>query len=328
MQVVVVTGASAGIGRSTALAFARQGAAVGLVARNEKALAAVKAEAEAAGGKACIFPCDVSENGQLEEAAAAIEAAFGPIDIWVNSAMVTVFSTFDEVSTEEFRRVTDVTYHGFVLGTKAALKRMKPRNRGHIIQIGSALSSRSIPLQSAYCGAKHAIRGFTDSLRSELIHEKCAVQISLIQLPAFNTPQFSWARVYMEKAPQPLPPIHSPELAAQAVLWAVEHPQREMWVGWPVWQAMIGQKLFPGLLDHYMAKKAWDGQLSDAFPAHDRVDNLFDSPNEGHHERGPFTDLEITQKPILWQVPNQNFWVNSAATVLLTLAFLLGIWVG
>lgn len=324
MRVIAITGASGGIGRATALAFARQGAAIGLIARNKAALEEVKADVESTGGKALVLPCDVSEDRALETAAQTIEETFGPLNIWINSAMVTVFGKVEDINGEEFRRVTDVTYHGTVLGTMAALKRMKSRNRGHIIQIGSALSYRSIPLQSAYCGAKHAIRGFTDALRSELIHEKSAIELSMIQLPAFNTPQFGWARLHVDKQPQSLPPIHDPNLAAEAVVWTAEHPQREVWVGWPTWQAILGQKFFPGLLDRYMAKKAWSGQLTDQAPPPNRPDNLFTPTQKGYAVKGPLTDKEITEKPKLWQVPNQNFWINSAGFGLIILGFLLG----
>jgi short-subunit dehydrogenase len=328
MKIIAITGASGGIGRATALAFAKQGAAIGLIARNKAALEEVKAEVESVGGKALVLPCDVSEDGALEAAAQTIEETLGPLDIWINSAMVTVFGKVEDISGEEYRRVTDVTYHGTVLGTMAALKRMKSRNRGHIIQIGSALSYRSIPLQSAYCGAKHAIRGFTDALRSELIHEKSAIELSMIQLPAFNTPQFSWARLHIDKQPQSLPPIHDPNLAAEVVLWTAEHPQREVWVGWPTWQAVLGQKVFPGLLDRYMAKKAWSGQLTDQAPSPDRPDNLFTPADKGYAVKGSLTDKEITEKPKLWQVPNQNFWINSAGFGLIFLGFLLGLLLG
>lgn len=328
MSTVVITGASAGIGRATAKAFARHGFRVGLIARSEAALEELKIEIEQAGGQAIALACDVSNSDALEDAAERVEQLFGAITIWINSAMVTVFSEVKNIRPEEFQRVTDVTYHGFVFGTMVALKRMRPRNKGHIIQIGSALAYRAIPLQSAYCGAKHAIKGFTDSLRAELIHEKSAINISMVQLPAFNTPQFIWARNHTAHKPQPLPPIHDPALAAEAILWTAENPQREVWVGWPSWKAIIGQKLFPGFLDHYVAKIAWSGQFTNAAPDPQSPDNLFATAEHLHSEQGPFSNRTITEKPRLWQVRNQNFWINGAAVILLLATFLLGLILG
>lgn len=328
MNVVAVTGASAGIGRAIAEEFARRGAKVGLIARNVNALDEVRASIEMAGGQALVLPCDVSKNEEIEAAAERLEQSFGAIDVWVNCAMVTVFSKLWDIQPEEYQRVTDVTYHGYVFATMAALKRMRARNKGHIIQVGSALSYRAIPLQSAYCGAKFAIRGFTDSLRSELIHEDIAVTLSMVQLPAFNTPQFSWARNHMRKDPQPLPPIHDPVLAAEAVVWAAENPQREVWVGWPTWKAILGNKLFPGFLDSYLASKAWRGQMTSDMARADRPDNLFTTLENHHSVYGPFKDITITEKPMLWQVKNQNFWINGTASVLLICAFLLGLILG
>lgn len=328
MQTVAVTGASAGVGRAVAKAFAKEGARVGLLARSASALNEVKAEIMQAGGQALAIPCDVSNSYAVEGAAAQLEEAFGPIDIWVNCAMVTVFSQTKDMRPEEFQRVTDVTYHGFVFGTMAALKSMLPRNSGHIIQIGSALAYRAIPLQSAYCGAKHAIRGFTDSLRAELIHERIGINISMVQLPAFNTPQFSWARNHMKWKPQPLPPIHDPALAADAIVWTAKNPQREVWVGLPTWKAIVGHKLLPGFLDRYVASTAWEGQFTDVPADPQSRHNLYDSIDELHSDQGPFSDKTITKKPILWQVRNHNFWVNGAAFTLLVAAFLLGLVLG
>ncbi|MGQ9424329.1 SDR family oxidoreductase [Gilvimarinus sp. F26214L] len=328
MQVVAVTGASAGIGRAIAKAFAREGARVGLIARSASALNEVHAEIKMAGGEALALPCDVSDRQAVESATDRIEKELGEIDIWVNCAMLTVFSRAVDIEPDEYRRVTDVTYHGYVHGTTAALKRMTPRNRGHIIQVGSALSYRSIPLQSAYCGAKHAVRGFSDSLRSELIHEGIQVEVSMVQLPAFNTPQFLWGRSHLDQKPQPLPPIHGPALAAEAIVWTAKNPQREVWVGWPSWQAILGNKLLPGFLDRYMAKKAWEGQFTgEKAPPHS-PDNLFQTIDALHSEQGPFSDRSISRKPILWHVKNQNFWVNGAGFLLLLAVFLLGLVLG
>lgn len=328
MQTVAVTGASAGIGRAIAKAFAKEGAQVGIIARSASALEQVKQEIVQAGGKALVLPCDVSNSEAIDAAATRLEEEFGPIDVWVNCAMVTVFSAIRDISPAEYQRVTDVTYHGSVYGSMAALKRMRNRNKGHIIQVGSALSYRSIPLQSAYCGAKHAMRGFTDSLRSELIHEKVNIDVSMIQLPAFNTPQFMWGRNHMGKKPQPLPPIHDPALAAEAVVWAAKNPQREVWVGVPSWKSIIGHKLFPGFLDRYVARKAWEGQFAGDDKDPTSPNNLFETVEHLHAEHGPFSDRTITKKPMLWQVKNQNFWINGAAFAVVFAAFLLGMIVG
>ena len=275
-RVVVVTGASAGVGRATARAFAATGAAVGLIARGRDGLEAARQEIEAAGGRALVLPCDVADAAQVEAAAARVEAELGPIDVWINNAMVTVFGPVHAIDPADFRRVTEVTYLGTVYGTLAALKRMQARGRGSIIQVGSALAYRSIPLQSAYCAAKAATRGFTDALRCELIHERCQVRLTMVQLSAFNTPQFDWARSTMQRKPQPVSPIFQPELAAQAIVWTVEHPRRELWVGWPAVQAILGQRALPGLLDRMMARRAWGGQLTEERVAADRPDNLYD----------------------------------------------------
>lgn len=328
MPTVAVTGASAGIGRAIAKAFAIDGAKVGLIARSENALNQVKHDIEQAGGAALVLPCDVSDSAAVEAAAEQLEQTFGDIEVWINCAMVTVFSPLKDITPAEYQRVTDVTYHGCVYGSMAALKRMRQRKKGHIIQVGSALSYRSIPLQSAYCGAKHAMRGFTDSLRSELIHEKMPIDISMVQLPAFNTPQFLWGCNHTSKKPQPLPPIHDPALAAQAIVWTAKNPQREVWVGVPSWKSIIGQKLFPGFLDRYVARKAWEGQFTDSDSDPQQAHNLFDPVEKFHSEHGPFADRTITKQPMLWQVKNQNFWINGTAFALYFAVFLLGLILG
>jgi NAD(P)-dependent dehydrogenase (short-subunit alcohol dehydrogenase family) len=327
-QTIAVTGASAGIGRAIAKAFAAEGARVGLIARSAAALNEVKAEIEQAGGQALVLPGDVSQSEAVEAAADRIEAVFGPIDIWINCAMVTVFSPFQDIHPEEYRRVTEVTYHGAVFGSMAALKRMLPRRRGHIIQVGSALSYRAIPLQSAYCGAKYAVRGFSDSLRAELIHQKVPIDVSIVQLPAFNTPQFIWARNHTAFKPQPLPPIYAPALAARAVLWTARNPQREVWVGWSSWKAILGQKVFPGFLDRYVASTAWEGQFSDPRVGPAGPDNLFKTVDHLHSEEGPFADRTLEKMPRLWHVKNHNFWINGAVFALLFAIFLLGFILG
>lgn len=262
LPVVVITGSSAGLGRAIAHAFARKGAKIGLLARNPEALNAARSECEALGGKAIALPTDVSDADAVEEAASRVEAEFGPIDIWVNDAMVSVFSPVKEMEASDYRRVTEVLYLGFVHGTLSALKRMLPRDRGTIIQIGSALSYRSIPLQSAYCACKHAINGFTDSLRCELYHDHSNVRITTVQMPAMNTIQFDWVKNRMPHMTQPVPPIFEPEVTAQVVVAAgfATRPRREYWVGMPTVTAILGQKIIPGLLDRYLGKTGYKGQ--------------------------------------------------------------------
>ncbi len=273
--VVVVTGASAGVGRATARASPAVGADVGLLARGAEGLEAAAKEVEAWGGRAAIAPVDVSIPQRVEEAAGKIERELGPIDVWVNNAMVTVMSPIAETTSEEFRRVTEVTYLGAVHGTLAALRRMRPRDRGVIVQVGSALSYRAIPLQSAYCAAKHALRGFTDSLRCELMHEKSGVHVTMVQLPALNTPQFEWSRIRFARQPQPVPPIYQPEVAAEAIVFAAGARRREVWVGGPNALLMLGNKIAPALGDLYLARTGFDSQFTDepADPA--RPDDLY-----------------------------------------------------
>jgi short-subunit dehydrogenase len=274
-KVVVVTGASAGVGRATVREFARQKAHIGLIARGEERLESARREVEEAGGKALVLPADVADPDEVEKAAERAESELGPIDIWVNDAMTTIFAPFVEITPAEFKRATEVTYLGCVYGTLSALKRMKPRNRGTILQVGSALAYRSIPLQSPYCGAKHAIVGFTDSIRSELIHDHSRVHLTMVHLPAMNTPQFSWCRTRLPLHPQPVPPIFQPEVGARAIVWAAEHNRREVYVGWPTVKAIYGQELLPGYADRYLAENAYEGQeTSQPVTAH-RSDNLF-----------------------------------------------------
>ncbi|HEV2764676.1 MAG TPA: SDR family oxidoreductase, partial [Pyrinomonadaceae bacterium] len=262
-EVVVVTGASAGVGRAVARAFAREGACVGLLARGPDGLEAARREVEELGGRALVLPLDVAEAEAVERAAEAVEREFGPIDVWVNNAMVSVFSPVREMRPEEYKRVTEVTYLGYVYGTLAALKRMLPRDRGVIVQVGSALAYRGIPLQSAYCAAKHAIQGFVDSLRCELIHDGSNVRVTMVQLPAMNTPQFSWVKSRLPNRPQPVPPIYQPEVGAEAVLFAARNDRREMYVGYPTVEAIVGDKVAPAFADKYLAKNAYDAQQTD-----------------------------------------------------------------
>ncbi len=259
-RTIVVTGASAGVGRATVRAFAREGARVGLIARGTDGLEAAKREIEELGGQALVLPADVADADAIENAAAEVERQFGPIDVWVNNAMASVFSPVKEMTAAEYKRVTEVTYLGYVNGTLSALKRMSPRDRGVIIQVGSALAYRGIPLQSAYCAAKHAIQGFCDSLRCELIHDKSNVQLCMVQMPALNTPQFGWVKSRLPRKAQPVPPIYQPEIAADAIVYASHHPRREICVGLPTVVAIAGDKIAPGLLDHYLGNTGYDGQ--------------------------------------------------------------------
>ena len=277
---VVVTGASAGIGRATAIEFGKLGARVALVARGREGLEGAKRDVEQAGGTALIIPVDVADAHAVESAAAQVEREWGGIDVWVNDAMATVFSPFEKMRMEDFRRVTEVTYLGTVWGTRAALKRMLPVDRGTIVQVGSALAYRSIPLQSAYCGAKSAIRAFTDSLRSELKHMESGVRLSFVILGAFNTPQFDWARAAIPRAPRPVGKVFQPEVAARQIVRAALRPEREVYVGWTALQAVLGNMFIPGLLDRYLAKKAWQGQFGREPLPPDRPDNLY-HPVEG-----------------------------------------------
>ncbi len=287
-KVVVVTGASAGVGRATAHAFARQGCGVGLIARDGEALAEVRREVEQLGGRAVTVAADVSDYVQVDEAAAVIERGLGPIQVWVNNAMVTVFGPFERITPEEYRRVTEVTYLGTVHGTMVALKRMISRDAGTIIQIGSALAYRSIPLQSAYCGAKAAIRGFTDSLRSELRHERRHIHLTMVQLPAVNTPQFDWARDLMPREPRPVAPVYQPELIADAVVWAAAAGRREVRVGGMTVAAIWANIVIPGLLDRFLARFNYESQQRLAPVAPDRRDNLFQPVGPLHRTHGSF----------------------------------------
>ncbi len=257
---MVVTGASGGVGRATAHAFARRGARIALLARGAKGLEDCRREVEALGGQALCVPTDVADHRQVEDAAVRTEAELGAIDVWVNDAMATVFAAFADVTPEEYKRATEVTYLGAVYGTMAALRRMRARNSGTIVQVGSALSYRAIPLQAAYCGAKFAIRGFTDSIRTELRHDRSAVHITMVQLPGVNTTQFNWCRSKLPDHPQPVPPIYQPEIPAEAIYWAAHHRRRELWVGYSTLQAIIGTKLSALAGDIYLARTGISGQ--------------------------------------------------------------------
>ncbi|MFZ1887480.1 MAG: SDR family oxidoreductase [Candidatus Binataceae bacterium] len=289
-KVVVVTGASAGVGRAVVTEFARQGAHIGLIARGQERLEATRREVEQLGAKALVLPADVANAEEVEAAAERVERELGPIDIWVNDAMTTIFAPFLEITADEFKRATEVTYLGQVYGTMAALKRMHSRNRGTIVQVGSALAYRSIPLQSPYCGAKHAIVGFTDAIRSELIHDGSSVHITAVMLPAMNTPQFSWCRTRLPRHPQPVPPIFQPEVAARAIVWAANHKRREVYVGWPTVEAIYAQDIAPSFADRYLAKHAFDGQQTSERVSPNRPDNLFEPVQGEYSAHGMFDD--------------------------------------
>src|SRR3954469_2283253 len=287
--VVCVTGASAGIGRAIALAFAAEwGAAVGLIARSAEALEEVRREVDRLGGKGLALPLDVADHAAVSAAAGQVEQMLGPIDVWINNAMVTVFGPVEHLEPEELRRVTDVTYLGSVFGIQAALRHLKPRDWGTIVQIGSALAYRSIPLQSAYCGAKHAIKGFLDSLRSELIHDGSNVQLTMVQLPAVNTPQFDWARSHMPYRAQPMGKIFQPEDIGRAIVRVAERPRREYWLGATAIEAILGNFLVPQYADHYLANTAVEGQQTPEPETRGRPDNLFQPVDGQHRMRGRF----------------------------------------
>ncbi|WP_217169203.1 SDR family oxidoreductase [Streptomyces sp. AC512_CC834] len=280
-EVVVVTGATGGVGRATARAFGARGASVALLARGEYALQRAAEEVREAGGHALPLAVDVADAPAVDEAAARIEEELGPIDVWVNAAFSTVFAPVAEVRPEELKRATEVTYFGFVHGTQAALRHMTPRDRGTIVQVGSALAERSVPLQAVYCGAKHAIQGFTESLRCELLHDRSGVRVTMVQMPGLNTPQFSWVLTRLPRHPRPVAPVYQPEVAAGAVLYAADHPERRVyWVGGSTVATLLGQKLAPGLLDRYLARTGYDGQQTDRAVDPSRPVNLWKPPDD------------------------------------------------
>ncbi|MFP5346385.1 MAG: SDR family oxidoreductase, partial [Actinomycetes bacterium] len=304
-RVVVVTGASGGIGRATAVLFGERGDAVGLLARGEVGLDGAVQQIERGGGRALAVPTDVADYGQVEAAAARVEEELGPIDVWVNVGFTSVFAPFTQIEPDEFKRVTEVTYLGFVYGTKVALKRMLPRDRGTIVQTGSALAYRGIPLQSAYCGAKHAIQGFNEALRCELLHDKSNVRVTMVQMPAVNTPQFDWVLSRLPRQAQPVPPIYEPEVAAKALLYAADHPRRrEYWVGGSTAATLAANKFVPGLLDRYLARTGYKSQQTDQPRSPDQPANLWhpaDGP--GGHDfgaHGRFDDRSTSRSYQLW----------------------------
>jgi short-subunit dehydrogenase len=312
VETVVITGASAGVGRATAREFAKRKANIGLIARGAAGLQRAKEEVEALGGRALVLPADVADHTQLELAAAAVEEAFGPIDTWVNNAMVSVFSPARLMEADEFKRVTEVTYLGVVHGTLAALRYMAPRNRGTIVQVGSALAYRSIPLQSAYCAAKHAVTGFTDSLRSELLHDNIDVHLTVVHLPALNTPQFEWVKSRLPRHPQPVPPIFQPEVAARAIFWAAHHRRRELMVGTPTLKAIEANKVVPGLIDRYLARNGYDSQQTDEPVESERPNNLWQSLPGDYGAHGRFDAQARRTSWQLWATTHRS-WVALAA---------------
>lgn len=306
---VVVTGASAGVGRAVAHAYAGRGARLGLLARGRAGLAAAAADCRARGAADVLaIECDVADPAAVDAAAGRIAAALGPPDVWVNDAMVSVFAPVWEVTAAEFRRVTEVTYLGTVHGTLAALRLMRPRGHGTIVQVGSALAYRGIPLQAAYCASKHAVQGFVDSLRAELLRDCPGVRVSMVQLPALNTPQFSWVRTRLPRHPRPVPPIVQPQVAAKAVVWAGDHAPRELSVGWSTIRTRVANALVPGLLDRYLARNGFEAQQTRA-PVSQRTwqDNL-DTPvdsDRDHGPRGAFDDQAAARSPALWAVTHK-----------------------
>lgn len=312
-EVVVVTGASAGVGRATVREFARHGASIGLIARGRDGLDAARREAHHLGGRALVLQTDVADAAQVEAAAQQVETKLGPIDIWVNNAMTSVFSPIKEMTPEEFKRVTEVTYLGYVYGTLSALKRMLRRDRGTIVHVGSALAYRSIPLQSAYCASKHAVLGFFAALRTELMHDGSGVRTTMVQMPALNTPQFGWVKSRLPRKAQPVPPIYQPEVAAQAIYYAAHHPdRREYYPAWSSVKAIFGNKLVPSVGDRYLARTGYDSQQCDEPENPDRPFNLWEPVEGDHGAHGGFDDRAHTQSLELWLETHRG-WLTAAA---------------
>jgi NAD(P)-dependent dehydrogenase (short-subunit alcohol dehydrogenase family) len=312
-SVVVITGAGSGVGRATARAFASMGAAIGLVARGEDALEAAAGEVGSAGGKALTIPADVADAAAVERAATRVEEELGPVDVWVNNAMTSVLAPFVEVSPEEFRRVTEVTYLGQVYGTRAALARMVPRDRGAIVCVGSALAYRGIPLQAAYCGAKHAIQGFTESVRCELLHAGSHVRITMVQLPALNTPQFEVVRSRLPYRARPIPPVYQPEVAARAIVWASMHRRREVWVGGSTAATMLANQVAPGLLDRYLGRTGYQSQQTSQRADRERPTSLWKPVPGDRGAHGPFDHLAHPRSAQAWASQHHGLLAGAAA---------------
>lgn len=323
-KVVVITGASAGIGRATVREFAKEQAHIALLARGEDGLEAARREVEEAGGKALVIQVDVSDQEAVERAATKIEQELGPIDVWVNNAFVGIFSEFLEMTPEEYRRVTDVTYFGQVWGTRAALSRMIPRDQGAVVVVGSALAYRGIPLQSAYCGAKHALQGFHDSIRTELLHKKSNVHVTMVQLPGVNTPQFDWARARVPNKPKPSGGIYQPEVAARAIHFAAHSRRKEIYVGLPTLQAIVGDKVASPLLDLILSKIGYSGQQRPEPISADRRDNMFEPVPGDHGAHGSFDEKARSFSPQLWATMHRaELGLAAAALAGLGLAWLI-----
>lgn len=322
-KVVVITGATGGVGRATAWEFAKQGAKVVLLARGIKQLEGTKKEVEDLGGKALTIPTDVADAKQVEAAAEQAEREFGPIDVWVNNAMNSVFAPFKEITPDEFKRVTEVTYLGQVYGTMAALKRMIPRNKGSIVLVGSALAYRGIPLQSAYCGSKHGIQGFYDSLRTELMHDKSNIKICMVQLPAMNTTQFGWVLSKLPNKPRPMGKVYQPEVAAKAIVFAAEHNRRTVWVGYPTYEAIIGNKIAPWYADIVLAKTGFDGQQTDEPADPNRKNNVWEPVGEDRGAYGDFKDISHNKSYTLWAGIHRNIVRTVAGIALGSLVVVL-----
>jgi short-subunit dehydrogenase len=323
-EAVVISGASAGVGRATAREFGKHGARVALLARNQEGLEGARKEVEAAGGEAFPIPTDVADPEQVEAAAEWVEQEIGPIDLWVNDAIAVIFSPFKDIELEDFKRSTEVCYLGTVYGTKAALKRMLPRDRGTVVQVGSALAYRAIPLQSAYCGAKHAIRGFTDSVRTELLHDGSGVHITMVQLPAVNTPQFNLSKTNLPKHPQPVPPIYQPEVPARAIYWAAHQRRREVRVGLSSTIVIAGNKLMPGLGDWYLAKTGYASQQTDQPVDQDRPDNLYEPVPGDHGAHGIFDEQSHEESPQLWATEHLGLLALAGGAGMLAATVLIG----
>lgn len=305
-KVVVITGATGGVGRVTAWEFAKHGAKVALLARGSEQLEATKKEVESLGGQALAVECDVSDYQQVEAAAEQTENALGPIDVWVNNAMNSVFAPFRQINPDEFKRVTEVTYLGQVYGAKAALKRMSPRNSGSIVFVGSALAYRGIPLQSAYCGAKHGIQGFYDSLRTELMHDKSQIKTSMVQLPAMNTTQFGWVLNRLPNTPRPMGKVYQPEVAARAIVYAAAHNRREIFVGYPTYKAIYGNKIAAWYADCVLANTGFDGQQTDQPVGPDAQNNLWEPVHEDRGAYGGFAHIAHKKSFTLWVSLHRN----------------------
>ncbi len=321
-EVVVITGASAGVGRATVREFARHGARIGLIARGNDGLEGARREVEHLGGRALVLPADVADPQAVEAAAAEVEEKLGPIDIWVNDAMTSVFSPIKQMTAEEFKRVTEVTYLGYVYGTLAALKRMLPRDRGTIVHVGSALAYRSIPLQAAYCASKHAILGFHAALRTELLHDHSHVRTTMVQMPALNTPQFGWVKSRLPRKAQPVPPIYQPEVAARAIYYAAHHAERrEYYAAWSAVKAIFGNKLAPAFADRYLARVGYDAQQYDGAEDPSRPNNLHEPVPGDHGAHGSF-DNRASDTSVEFWLESHVGWLAAAGLAGMALAML------